>query len=57
MRGDLLVALRNQDIDGFAAAASADASFKPIAQTALDLAQAGQTSLAEVIRVSGESDS
>ena len=56
MRGDLLVALRNQDIDAFAAAASADASFRPIAATALDLARAGQTSLAEVIRVSGEND-
>jgi len=54
MRGDLLVALRNQDIDGFAAAAAADESFRPIAATALDLAYAGQTSLAEVIRVSGE---
>ena len=56
MRGDLLVALRNQDIDGFAAAAAADVSFRPIAATALDLARAGQTSLAEVIRVSGEGD-
>lgn len=54
MRGDLLVALRNQDIDGFAAAAAADESFRPIAATALDLAHAGQTSLGEVIRVSGE---
>ncbi len=56
MRGNLLVALRNQDIDGFAAAAAADASFRPIAATALDLAKAGQTSLAEVIRISGEGD-
>lgn len=54
MRGDLLVALRNQDIDGFAAAAAADPSFRPIAQTALELARSGKTSLAEVIRVSGE---
>ena len=56
MRGDLLVALRNQDIDGFAAAAAADESFRPIARTALDLALAGRTSLAEVIRISGEGD-
>jgi MSHA biogenesis protein MshE len=54
MHGDLLVALRNQDIDGFSAAAAADESFRPIAATALDLARAGKTSLAEVIRVSGE---
>ena len=54
MQGDLLVALRNQDIDGFAAAAAADESFRPIADAALDLARAGKTSLAEVIRVSGE---
>jgi MSHA biogenesis protein MshE len=56
MRGDLLVALRNQDIDGFAAAAAADPGFRPIASAALDLACAGQTSLAEVIRVGGEQD-
>ena len=56
MHGDLLVALRNQDIDGFAAAAAADESFVPIASSALALARAGSTSLAEVIRVSGESD-
>ena len=56
MRGDLLVALRNQDVDGFAAAARADASFRPISETALDLALGGQTSLAEVIRVSGEGE-
>ncbi len=35
MHGDLLVALRNQDIDGFAAAAAADETFEPIASTAL----------------------
>ena len=56
MHGDLLVALRNQDIDGFAAAAAADETFRPIPATALDLARSGHTSLAEVIRVSGESD-
>ena len=56
MRGELLVALRNQDIDGFAAAAQADPSFRPIVESALDLAGDGQTSLSEVIRVSGEGD-
>ena len=56
MRGELLVALRNQDIDGFAAAAKADPSFRPIVDAALDLARGGQTSLYEVIRVSGEGD-
>ncbi len=56
MRGELLVALRNQDIDGFAAAAKADTSFRPIVDAALDLARIGQTSLYEVIRVSGEGE-
>lgn len=54
MRGDLLLALRNQDIDGFAVAAKADPRFKPIATAALEMASAGQTSLAEVMRVSGD---
>ena len=56
IHGELLVALRNQDLDGFAAAAAADADFRPIARTALDLARKGHTSLAEVIRVSGDID-
>ena len=56
MRGDLLVALRNQDIDGFASAAAADPDFVSIATSALALARAGKTSLAEAIRVSGDSD-
>ena len=56
MHGDLLVALRNQDIDGFASAAAADPNFTSIATSALELARAGQTTLAEAIRVSGESD-
>jgi MSHA biogenesis protein MshE len=54
MHGDLLVALRNQDVDGFAAAAAADASFRPISAAALDLAGNGATSLSEVIRISGD---
>lgn len=54
MRGDLLVALRNEDIDGFAAAAAADPGFRPIVATALDLARQGRTSLEEVIRISGD---
>jgi MSHA biogenesis protein MshE len=56
MRGDLLVALRNQDIDGFASAAAADPDFVSIATSALALARTGKTSLAEAIRVSGDSD-
>ena len=56
MRGDLLVALRNQDIDGFAAAAAADESFRPIAADGAGPGDAGHTSLGEVIRVSGEGD-
>jgi len=56
MHGDLLVALRNQDIDGFAAAAAADAGFVPIVASALELARTGQTTLAEVIRIGGETD-
>ncbi|MGD8958173.1 MAG: GspE/PulE family protein, partial [Chromatiaceae bacterium] len=56
IRGDLLIALRNQDIDGFAVAAKTDPHFKPIATAALEIASAGQTSLAEVMRVSGDAD-
>ncbi|MDJ0738682.1 MAG: GspE/PulE family protein [Gammaproteobacteria bacterium] len=56
MRGDLLAALRNQDIDGFAAAALADPSFTPLAASALAMARAGVTSLAEAIRVGGDAD-
>ncbi|MCG6967988.1 MAG: GspE/PulE family protein, partial [Chromatiaceae bacterium] len=55
-RGDLLAALRDADIEGFTAAANADPEFTPIAVNALALARAGQTTLAEVIRVSGEVD-
>ena len=50
------VALRNQDIDGFASAAAADPDFVSIATSALALARTGKTSLAEAIRVSGDSD-
>jgi len=54
MRGDLLVALRNEDIDGFAAAAATDTSFVPMAGAALQMAREGQTTLAEVIRIAGD---
>jgi MSHA biogenesis protein MshE len=54
MHGDLLVALRNEDVDGFAAAASVDRTFVPIAGAALQMAREGRTSLAEVIRVAGD---
>ena len=56
MRGDLLVALRNQDIDAFAAAAATDPEFVPITSAALELALDGRTSLSEVIRVGGDGD-
>ena len=40
--------------EAVAAAAKADPRFKPIATAALEMASAGQTSLAEVMRVSGD---
>ena len=54
MQGDLLSALRNQDIDGFACAAAEAKGFVPLSRGALQLAVQGQTSLQEVMRVSGE---
>jgi len=56
MHGDLLVALRNQDIEGFAAAAAADPGFRPMSAAAIDLARDGVTTLSEAIRVSGDGD-
>ena len=56
MKGDLLVALRNADIDGFAAAAAADPEFVSIPAAALQLARDGVTSLGEAMRVSGGVD-
>ena len=56
MHGDLLVALRNQDIEGFAAAAAADPGFRPMSVAAIDLALEGVTTLGEAIRVSGDGD-
>jgi MSHA biogenesis protein MshE len=53
IKGELLAALRNQDIDGFAAAAARDPDFVPIATAALRMAKDGVTSLAEVMRVGG----
>ncbi|MCB1773729.1 MAG: Flp pilus assembly complex ATPase component TadA, partial [Gammaproteobacteria bacterium] len=57
MHGDLLVALRNQDIDGFAAAAAADPAFRPMSAAAIDLAAEGVTTLSEAIRIGGDGDS
>jgi MSHA biogenesis protein MshE len=54
IHGDLVAALRNEDIEGFAQAAAADPGFRTIAETALALAQSGRTSLAEVIRIAGD---
>jgi MSHA biogenesis protein MshE len=53
VRGELLTALRNEDVGGFSAAAEGDRSFEPIALTALQLAASGHTSLAEVMRIAG----
>jgi MSHA biogenesis protein MshE len=53
IKGELLTALRNEDIDGFAAAAASNSIFVPMTEAALKLARAGVTSLAEAMRVGG----
>jgi type II secretory ATPase GspE/PulE/Tfp pilus assembly ATPase PilB-like protein len=52
-----LTALRNQDIEGFAAAAASDSAFVPMTEAALKLAREGLTSLAEAMRIAGGGES
>lgn len=54
LRGELISALRNEDIDGFARAARADERFVSLQSCALQLASQGVTSLQEVMRITGE---
>ncbi len=54
IRGDLLTALRNEDIEGFTAAARSVPGFRPLLHHALDLARSAQTSLGEAMRISGD---
>ena len=56
IRGELLSALRNQDIDGFAQAARRAPDFVSLSHNALQLATQGVNSLQEVMRISGEQD-
>mgnify|MGYP000689959106 CR=1 FL=1 len=49
---DLITALRNGDTDAFAKAAKAVPGYKTLGQTALELAEDGVTTVAEVLRIS-----
>jgi len=54
INGDLLTALRNEDIDAFASAAKKAAGFESLAEQGIKLALQGKTSIQEIIRISGE---
>jgi MSHA biogenesis protein MshE len=56
MDGDLVTALRNEDIDGFARAARQSPTFEPLAVQGVHLALKGVTTIQEVMRISGELD-
>lgn len=53
--GALVTSLRDEDINGFAQAAK-DSGYVTLTESGMQHAVAGQTSLAEVIRISGEQD-
>ena len=52
--GDLVTALRNEDINAFSEAAFKSASFETLTQQGIKLALQGMTTIDEVIRISGE---
>ena len=54
INGDLLTALRNEDIDAFAHAAKEAAGFETLAEQGVKLALQGKTTIQEIIRISGE---
>jgi len=54
INGDLLTALRNEDIDAFAHAAKKAEGFETIAEQGVKLALQGKTTIQEIIRISGE---
>jgi MSHA biogenesis protein MshE len=56
INGDLVSALRNEDIDAFASAANQSSRFETLTQQGIKLAREGATSLQEVMRISGEAD-
>ncbi len=53
MNEDLIEALRRNDQTAFEKAAEAQASYRPLVHHALDLAEAGQTTVEEAMRLSG----
>ncbi len=55
--GDMLAALRSNDIHAFSEAAARSKSFRPLGKAALDYALQGITTLEEVIAVAGDTDS
>jgi MSHA biogenesis protein MshE len=54
--GDMLQALREEDIHAFSEAAARSEGFKTLGQAALDYALEGVTTLEEVIAISGDTD-
>jgi len=54
LHGELLSALRNEDIDGFAQVARGAPGFVSLTESALALAAEGSTSLQEAMRITGE---
>jgi len=56
INGDLVTALRKEDIDGFSKAAHELSSFETLSHTGLKMAKEGVTSLKEVMRISSEHD-
>ncbi|NNJ92708.1 MAG: type II/IV secretion system protein [Gammaproteobacteria bacterium] len=56
INGELLTALRNEDIEAFANAAKTAAGFETLAEQGIKLALQGKTSIQEIIRISGELD-
>jgi MSHA biogenesis protein MshE len=56
INGELLSALRNEDIEAFANAAKTAVGFETLAEQGVKLALQGKTSIQEIIRISGELD-
>ncbi len=56
IKGDLVSALRDQDIDGFARAAKSASDFETLAEQGVKMALNGKTTVEEVMRISGGVD-
>ena len=56
IKGNLVSALRDQDIDGFARAAKSASDFETLAEQGIKMAMKGLTTVEEVMRISGGVD-